>query len=239
MLDTNTYIVEVKAGQQVSKTVPNGKPEGTFTLIKKNSDKSSNIKGTKYRIWNNEGYDKEFVTDGEGKIEATGLTLGRYYYQEIQASYGYLIDNEVYSFDLDYKDQSTRIIYASSEKTNEEPTGELTIEKTDKETGNQNRSDEKSHHGDAKLTGTTYTLYARNDIYNVSRSNKYFSKDQQIATFTFNDYGVASINIIANNTKSKINVKETVLCGIPMGSYYLKETIVPTRIHSRHQNIQL
>lgn len=105
--------------------------------------------------------------------------------------------------------------------------GTLTIEKIDKQTGNSNRIDYTAHHGDASLDGATYTLYAKTDIYNQSRSKQYFSANEQIATFKFNQYGVASINIVSS-TDAEIGIKGNTLTGLPMGSYYAKETIVPT-----------
>ena len=104
----------------------------------------------------------------------------------------------------------------------------MTIEKTDKETGNKNRADQKSHHGDATLKGTEYTLYAKERITNVAGTINYFAKDEQIAIFTFNEYGVASIKITNSATPAKISVEGTKLKGLPMGKYYAKETIVPT-----------
>ena len=71
-------------------------------------------------------------------------------------------------------------------------------------------------------------MYAKERITNVAGTIKYFDKDEQIATFTFNEYGVASIKITNNNTPAKISVDGTKLTGLPMGKYYAKETIVPT-----------
>ena len=92
----------------------------------------------------------------------------------------------------------------------------MTIEKIDKQTGNSDRIDYTAHHGDASLAGATYTLYAKNDIYNVSRSLKYFSKDEQIATFKYNQYGIASITITNSSTKAEIAVNGNTLTGLPM-----------------------
>ena len=71
-------------------------------------------------------------------------------------------------------------------------------------------------------------LYAKNDIYNVARTVKYFSADEPIATFTFNSYGVASIVITNTSTPANLSIGGSTLKGLPMGSYYSKETIVPT-----------
>ena len=227
LLDTKSYNVEVKANQKATQAVVNEEPTGTFTLIKKNSSKTANLKGAEYRIWN-DNYDQTLTTNEEGKIEVSGLKLGKYNYKETKAPEGYLIDEKTYSFEIKYKDQNTAVIYESAERTDDEPTGEIGLIKTDKETGNENRVDGTSHHGDAQIKGAVYTLYAKTDILNKAKTIKYFSKDDSIATFTFNEYGVASIKIINNATSAEISVDGDILKGLPMGSYYAKETTVPT-----------
>ena len=61
LLDTKTYNVEVKVNQTATQAVVNTEPTGTFTLVKKNADKSANLQGAEYRIWN-DNYDKTFTT---------------------------------------------------------------------------------------------------------------------------------------------------------------------------------
>lgn len=228
LLDLKTYQVEVEANKTATQSIVNREPTGSFTITKYNENKSATITGVKYRIWNDSGYNQEFTTNNEGKITVTGLKLGKYYYQEIESVNGYLIDNTKYSFELKYKDQNTSVVYGSADRTNQEPTGEIQIEKTDKDTGNKNRVDKTSHHGDATLKGAEYTLYAKNDIYNVARTIKYFSTDEEIAKFTFNEYGVASIKITNTATSAKLNVSGSILKGLPMGNFYSKETKIPT-----------
>ena len=60
LLDTKTYNVEVKVNQTATQAVVNIEPTGTFTLVKKNADKSANLEGAEYRIWNS-NYDKTLV----------------------------------------------------------------------------------------------------------------------------------------------------------------------------------
>ena len=67
----------------------------------------------------------------------------------------------------------------------------------------------------------------RNSIYNKKGTIKYFSKDEQIATFTFNEYGKASVKITNSSTPAEIGINGSTLTGLPMGSYYSKETVVP------------
>lgn len=203
LLNINTYKVEVEPNKTATQAIINKMPTGTFTLVKKNADKTSTIQGTKYRIWNNNGYSKEFTTDKEGKIVVTGLELGKYNYQETQATQGYLIDTNIYSFELNYKDQNTSVIYANTEKTNTEPTGTIKIIKKDSETGSNPQ-------GDAKLENAIYKVYANEDIYNASKTKKVYSKGDLVATRTTNAIG---------ETED--------VTGLPLGKYLVKEEKAP------------
>ena len=108
--------------------------------------------------------------------------------------------------------------------------GKIKLSKTDKDTGNTDRIDGMPHHGDVSFEGAVYTLYAKNDIYNTAKTVKYFSKDEPIATFTFNSYGIGNVNVINTKTTAQISASGDTLCGLPMGQYYAKETVVPERI---------
>ena len=233
LIDNKTYSFTLKYKDQNTSVVygsadmTNDEPTGSFTITKYNSDKSAKIEGVKYRIWNDNGYDKTFTTDSKGEIKVTKLKLGKYYYQELETVNGYLIDNKTYSFTLKYKDQNTAVVYGSADITNDEPTGEINITKIDTETGNENRVDGTSHHGEASIKGATYTLYASSDIYNVAGTIKYFSKDEEIARFIFNEYGVASVKITNTTTPAKLSANGSTLTGLPLGNFYSKETIAP------------
>lgn len=203
LLNINTYKVEVEPNKTATQAIINKMPTGTFTLIKKNADKTSVIEGTKYRIWSDNGYNKEFTTDKEGKIVVTRLELGKYNYQETQAAQGYLIDSNIYLFELNYKDQNTSVIYVNEEKTNTEPTGTIKIIKKDSQTGSIPQ-------GDAKLENAVYNVYANEDIYNVSKTKKFYSKGDLVATRTTNAIG---------ETED--------VTGLPLGKYLVKEEKAP------------
>ena len=202
LLDTKAYNVEVKVNQTATQAVVNTEPTGTFTLVKKNADKSANLKGAEYRIWN-DNYDKTFTTNDNGEIKVEGLKLGKYNYQETKAPDGYLIDDTVYSFELTYKDQNTAVVYASAEKTDEEPTGTISIIKKDAETGS-------TPQGDAFFEGAVYKVYAKEDIYNKAKTKKFYSKGDLVATRTMDENG---------ETEDITN--------LPLGKYVVKEEVAP------------
>ena len=198
LLDTNSYNVEVRVSQTATQAITNEEPTGNFTLIKKNADKSAVLQNSTWRVWN-DNYDQTFTTDSNGKFEVTGLKLGKYNYQEINAPEGYLLDENVYKFELVYKDQYTKVIYENAERTNDEPTAKITIIKKDSETGS-------TPQGDAELKGAVYEVFAAEDIYNKAKTKKYYSKGDLIATRTMNEKGETE------------DITE-----LPLGKYIVKE----------------
>ena len=242
LLNTETYTAEVKPNQTTTQAIINTEPTGSITVTKTNTN-GDKVQGAKFQVIANEDiynvartvkhYSKgdiidTITTDNTGIAKKEGLPLGKFIVKEVEVPTGYLLNKEEKKVTLKYKDQNTNVVYESVTVENDEPTGNLIIEKTDKDTGNKNRVDKKSHHGDATLKGTVYTLYAKERITNVAGTINYFSKDEQIATFTFNEYGVASIKITNNSTPAKISIDGTKLTGLPMGKFYAKETVVPT-----------
>ncbi len=193
---------------------------GNLELSKLNTN-GDLVEGAVFNVTGANGFNQD-VEVKNGKITLEKIKKGTYLVKEKSSPEGYLLNTETYRAEVRPNETTTQAI------VNNEPTGEITITKTDIKTGNQNRVDGTSHHGDASIKGAEYTLYASSDIYNKKGTIKYFSKDEQIAKFTFNEYGVASIKITNSSTPAQISVNGSTLKGLPMGSFYSKETIVPT-----------
>ena len=192
---------------------------GRLELSKLNTN-GDLVDGAVFNVKNSSGFNQD-VEVTNGKIVLEKLKKGTYYIKEKSSPDGYLLNTETYSVEVKSNQTAQKAV------VNDEPTGEITITKIDIDTGNENRVDRKSHHGDASLKGAVYTLYAQSDIYNKKGTIKYFSKDEQIATFTFNEYGKASVKITNSSTPAEIGINGSTLTGLPMGSYYSKETVVP------------
>lgn len=190
---------------------------GNLELSKLNTN-GDLVDGSIFTV-NGPGYNGD-VEVKNGKIVLEKIKKGTYTIKEKSTGGGYLLNKNVYKVEIKPNQAATQAI------VNDEPTGEITIVKTDKDTGNSNRIYGVSHHGDANLNGTEYTLYAKEDIYNVSKTVKYFSKDEEIAKFTFDEYGNATIIITNKTTKANLSVDGNILKGLPMGMYYSKETHV-------------
>lgn len=190
---------------------------GNLELSKLNTN-ADLVDGSIFTV-NGPGYNGD-VEVKNGKIVLEKIKKGTYTIKEKSTGGGYLLNKNVYKVEIKPNQTAMQAII------NDEPTGEITIVKTDKDTGNSNRIDGVSHHGDANLNGTEYTLYAKADIYNVSKTVKYFSKDEEIAKFTFDEYGNATIIITNKTTKANLSVDGNILKGLPVGMYYSKETHV-------------
>ena len=196
---------------------------GNTLLIKTNTN-GDNLAGCTFELYKDKGCTQKVRTgtsDSNGQIFFQRLAPATYYIKEVSVPTGYLLDTTVKEVRVNVNET------AEVNFKNDEPTGELKLIKTDVETGNENRADKTSHHGDATLEGTEYTLYAKNDIYNVAKTVKYFSANEKIATFTFNSNGIAKINISTGSKTANLTTDENILKGLPMGSYYAKETKVP------------
>ena len=195
---------------------------GNALVIKTNAN-GDTLAGCTFELYKDENCTQKVRTgtsDSNGNIYFKRLAPGTYYVKETKVPEGYLLDNTVQKVEVNVN-ETTEISFK-----NYEPTGELKLIKTDRETGRENRIDGTSHHGDATLDGTEYTLYAKEDIYNVAKTVKYFSKDERIATFKFNGNGIPTINITTKSETAKLTIDKETLKGLPMGNYYAKETNV-------------
>ena len=131
------------------------------------------------------------------------------------------MNTKTYNVEIKPNQTSTQAV------ANTEPTGEITITKTDKYTGNSPRVIGTTHHGDASLDGAVYSVYAKNDIYNVAKTIKYFKTNEKIAEFKFDVNGNAKVKITTDSNKIKLETTENTLKGLPLGDYYAKETTTP------------
>ena len=172
------------------------------------------VDGCVYHV-EGDNYNEDVMVSG-GKIVLEKLKSGIYLISEKSVKHGYLINTQTYRVNVESGQTATQAI------VNDEPIGELTLIKTDIDTGNQNRVDNSSHHGDATLKGTSCGFYAETDIYNAERTVKYFNANEKIANFVFDEYGNANINIVNSSTPAEIYIRGNKLCGLPMRKLFCK-----------------
>ena len=161
--------------------VSNKMPRGEFLLTKEGTDKSK-LAGAQYKIWsegkdyegNEIGYEKVFTTDKNGEIHVKDLKLGKYKFKEVKAPSGYVLDESIGEFTLEYKDQNTAVIKVSASRTDKKVTVKKTdvadknvvgaeLKVTDKD-GNvvdswTVKEGEEEHVVENLVEGKTYTLY--------------------------------------------------------------------------------
>ena len=261
IVNTTVYKVTVSGGETETVTIIDEEPTGEITVTKENlngdtvegavftvtaAEKITNYAGT--TTYYKSGATVATLTTGsDGTATVSDLPLGKYTITETSVPEGYLLNTTSKTITLSYVDDTTEVIYGSATIVDEEPTGEITLTKTDIETGNTSRViDDEVFHGDATLSGAVYTLYALNDITNVAGTVTYYSADEEIATFTFDEEGHATAQITtSNSTITSSNTSNTLVSlstsddtveGLPLGSYYVKETTVPTG-YTQDENI--
>lgn len=200
LINVTKFGFTITPNETTQLNVTNVEPKGKITLTKYNEDKSATIPNTKYHVTSANGYDEIHTTDKNGKLVLENLKLSTYTFVEIQSADGYLLNSEPITVKLTYKDQNTEIITGTAEQTNKEPKAQVTIQKEDRETG-------KVPQGDATLQGAEYQLLAKEDIYNKSKTKKYYSKGDIVAT---------------RITDEKGNMK--VIDNLPLDQYQLIET---------------
>lgn len=171
---------EVKGAIEIKKTgeklvIENGKytyetiplPNVVFEVY----DKNNNLVGT-------------ITTDENGYARLDNLKLQKYTLKEVSSSLSHLIDNNVYEFELVYKDQYTPIITKTFTLKNYLPKGTLEFTKTDYST-------------DKALPNTVIEIYTEDDVL--------------MGTYTTDDKGMVIIKDLplSNGKKYYILEKQT------------------------------
>ncbi|MEG0277097.1 MAG: SpaA isopeptide-forming pilin-related protein [Coprobacillus sp.] len=93
------------------------------------------------------------ISDKDGKAVSKKIPLGKYNCKEVEVPYGYVLDKEIKTFSLSYKDQVTAIIYENLNAINDRQKVQVLVGKKDQESLEY-------------LDGAELTLIANKDIYN-------------------------------------------------------------------------
>ena len=168
------------------------------------AEKITNKAGTKTFYTEGQEVSKITTASGTGVAQIDNLPLGKYYVKEVQAPTGYLLNENTYTANLVYKNDTTPVITIEIKGVvDEEPTGTISIIKKDSKTGSMAQ-------GDATLKDAVYKVYADEDIYNVAKSKKFYSKGDLVATRTTDEKGVCQD-----------------VTDLPLGKYIVKEENPP------------
>lgn len=125
IMDTTLYKFKVDENNRTFyTTITNERYKGTLLIVKTDEEKTP-IQGVKFNILDtNKNVVTTLTTNAKGLAGVKNLPLGTYYYQEIEAPDNVLIDNDVYEFKLETKDQIVR-----KDIVNEKIKGSLKITK--------------------------------------------------------------------------------------------------------------
>ena len=122
LVNTEKYQVEVKPSQTSTKTITDTEPTGKIVLYKvsENNDKIggavfqviaaekiTNKAGTKTFYTEGQEVSKITTASGTGVAQIDNLPLGKYYVKEVQAPTGYLLNENTYTANLVYKNDTT------------------------------------------------------------------------------------------------------------------------------------
>lgn len=215
LIDNTIKRANVANGQTVTVDFMNNEPTGKILIYKvnENGDKVNNAtfivtakenitNVTKTKTYYTKGEVVATITTENGVASIDNLPMGSYEVKESSAPTGYLLNETVYTAKLEYKNSVTPVVEIKVEGVvNKEPTGTITIIKRDSETGS-------TPQGDATFVDAKYDVYANEDIYNVAKTKKYYSKGDLVATRTMNDKGTTED-----------------ITDLPLGKYVVKEKV--------------
>ncbi len=160
--------------------------------IVKYDDQKTPLANTIFEIVSPNQEVRRETTNSHGEIVLNQIESGLYQIKEVTATDGYIINEKTFSIHVYPSQTATQTI------VNDEPLGTITLHKS---------IDGSSQYvGDAYLRGNEYSLYAKEDITNRSKSHIYYHKDDLICRKVTNDVG------------------EIIFDQLYLGEYYIKET---------------
>lgn len=165
-IDTIPMTATIKVGETIFMTSKNTREKGQIILDKTGIETGSDLWNDNYSLAGNTfairkdsptgEIVQEMTTDEKGHAEtpkeiANALELGTYYVTETKASNGFVNTFKAVKVELKYANQTVALVTSNIKGQNQEITGETTLIKEDKDTGDKTQ-------GRAVFEGTEYTL---------------------------------------------------------------------------------
>lgn len=223
-IDTTPLTAIIKAGETISVTSKNNREKGQIILDKTGIESGTDLWNENYSLAGNTfairkdsptgEIVQEITTDQKGHGEtpkeiANALELGTYYVTETKASNGFVNTFKPVKVELKYANQTVALVTSNVKGQNQEITGETTLTKEDKETGEQTQ-------GKAEFTGAEYTLFTAKDGKAVKWSEAF--KPELVKGTKASDETVT----LALDEKNQVAVKH-----LAINEYYWQETKAP------------
>lgn len=170
-IDTTPMTATIKAGETISVTSKNTREKGQIILNKTGIETGTDLWNENYSLAGNTfairkdsptgEIVQEMTTDENGHAEtpkeiANALELGTYYVTETKASNGFVNTFKPVKVELKYANQTVALVTSNVKGQNKEITGETTLTKEDKDTGDKTQ-------GKAVFEGAEYTLFTAKD----------------------------------------------------------------------------
>ncbi len=223
-IDTTPMTATIKAGETISVTSKNTREKGQIILDKTGIETGDNLWNENYSLAGNifairkdsptGEIVQEITTDEKGHAEtpkdiSDALELGTYYVTETKASNGFVNTFKPVKVELKYANQTVALVTSHVEGQNQEITGETTLTKEDKDTGDKTQ-------GKVEFTGAEYTLFTEKDDQAVKWGDA-FKPELVIGTKASDERVTLTLN-----EKNQVAVKH-----LALNEYYWQETKAP------------
>lgn len=134
IVDNTIRPIEIKAGQQTQVSVSNEVAKGQIGIEKRDAETNEVLTGAQYTIYSDASLThvvETMTTNSLGLATSQLLPLGHYYIKESQAPQGYLVNEQIYSINISYKDQNTKVILENLGVTDQVIKGKIQIVKVE------------------------------------------------------------------------------------------------------------
>lgn len=223
-IDETPMIATIKAGETISVVSKNTREKGQIILDKTGVETGNDLWNENYTLAGNTfairkdssigDIVQEIITDEKGHAETPkeidrALELGTYYITETQASNGFVNTFKPVKVELKYANQTVALVTSNVKGQNQEITGETTLTKEDKDTGDKTQ-------GKSEFTGAEYTLFTAKDGQAVKWNDAF--KPELVKGTNASDKTV-TLTLDENN---QVAVKH-----LAINEYYWQETKAP------------
>ncbi|MFT8575614.1 MAG: SpaA isopeptide-forming pilin-related protein [Bifidobacterium aquikefiri] len=130
-----TFTVDLQTSEKVATVnATNAEITGSVVLTKTDSDTNKALAGAVFSLYKDGQTDAlktDLTTGSDGTVTVDGLKPGDYYFVEIQAPAGYVLNDSKLNFTVELQ---TEVKVATASATNAEKTGSVVLTKTDSDT---------------------------------------------------------------------------------------------------------
>ena len=193
VMDTDTHEFKLETNNQVvSRQVVNKVIEGKLKIIKVDENDEP-LQGIKFNIYDeNKNVIDTIVTDENGVAVSKDIEKGKYFYQEIEAPEGIIVDNTMYPFEVQYDGQNV-----IANMINYYAKGQLKIVKYDS--------------NNKVLSGVKFEIADKDgnvvDTIVTDENGKAISKKLMLGTYTYKEVEAPS-NVVMDTTAHEFILNE-------------------------------